>query len=683
MNEIGFFLGLFGALAAAAGYGLTRGRRLRAELRALRERIEALSDQNWELREAAERAGSLVEAQGDLIVRRAADGRILFANDAYGRLAGRSPAELIGSSLELPVLDERPAVVLADGARLRDQKIATGDGDRWISWREVTVREAKTGETVTQAAGRDVTQRVETERMLAEARNQAEAANRAKSNFLTVMSHEIRTPLNGILGMIDLLLDTPLTPEQATYAQAAARSGRTLLALIEDLLDFSKIEAGKLDLEAQPFSLTALVEETVELLAPRAQRKGLDIASYLDDRLPATVLGDAARLRQVLLNLAGNAIKFTETGGVSISVEPAAGENAIAFTVEDTGIGIAPEAQERIFAEFEQADSGIARKADGAGLGLAISKRIVARMGGSIGVESRLGEGARFRFAVPLAAVSASPSAPPRLTGREVLVAGDSITMRLLGRRLAAWGARVQTALQVSDALMFADGRWDAVIADRALGAEALSRLARALDSPLRIVLVTPAERGELPALRQAGFAAYLVKPVRAASLATLLASREPAAEAAPPEPARHPPSDSRPSRTLSILVAEDNEINALLSRTLLQKLGHRVSTVEDGRAALGEWEAARNAGRPFDLVFMDVQMPDLDGIAAARAIRAIEAEAGAARTPIIALTANTASEDRESCLAAGMDGFLAKPLDRDGITACLGQLFATRMLAA
>jgi PAS domain S-box-containing protein len=673
---------LLAVLAAAVGFALARDRSLRAELNALKDHLEALSDQNWELRETAERAGSLVQAQGDLIVRRSADATIVFANEAYCALAGRSAQELVGSRLALPTLDERPTVTLADGTRLIDQKIATDSGVRWIAWREVTLSEPRSSETITQSVGRDVTARVETERMLAEARNQAEAANRAKWNFLTAMSHDIRTPLNGILGMTDLLLDTALTPEQATYATAAKTSGHTLLALVEDLLDFSKIEAGKLELDPQPFALAALVEETVELLAPRAQEKGLELAAYVDDALPALVLGDAARLRQVLLNLAGNAIKFTEKGGVSITVEPAIDESEIAFTVEDSGIGIARDAQERIFAEFEQADTGIARKSGGAGLGLAISRRIIERMGGSIAVESRIGTGSRFCFAVGLASVSAPQPSPLSLAGREILLVGDTVAMPLLARRLTAWGAAVQTAPRLTDALMFADGGWDAVIADNGLRVPDLARLAGTFEDTPRIVMVTPAERGVLPALKEAGYDSYLVKPVRAASLATLLTGQRPK-----DDEQQQPAAWSKPARAharaLAILVAEDNEINALLARSLLHRLGHRATVVADGAEAMAQWQAAQDEGRPFDLVFMDVQMPVLDGIAATRQIRQSEAASGAARTPVVALTANTATEDRDACMAAGMDGFITKPLDRDRIATCLERFLGKGALAA
>ena len=666
---------LFGAACGAMGILIARIRRMKAELRELETRLDEAADRNWEIRETQERTASFLEAQDDVIVRRDANGAISYVNDAYCALAGRGREDLVASTFTLPVLEQSETTVMADGARACDQKIAAIDGARWIAWREVTVR--ADGPSEMQSVGRDVTDRVLTERALAVARDQAEAANRAKSRFLTMVSHEIRTPLNGILGMADLLGDTALTPEQTTYLKAVKTSGETLLSLIEEVLDFSKIEAGRLDLAVRPFLLASFVEEVVELLGPRAQEKGLEIGCYVDERLPARVVGDAARLRQVLFNLAGNAIKFTEKGGVSIVVEPAAQPDMISIAVSDTGIGISLQDQARIFLEFEQADGSSTRKFGGTGLGLTISNRIVESMGGSIAVESAPGQGSTFRVAValPSADEAGLPAlAVPDPSGGDILIVAPALTeASLIARHLQRWGAHTKIVPDEKVAAAILPERiWSALLVDHVLGTEASRELARAAASvPQRIVLVTPAMRTELAALKDAGFTGYLIKPVRAASLAARLSTND-GFESGGMSEGAEPPSTAHAGGGLSILVAEDNDINALLTRALLIKLGHHPTVAANGAAAVDCWVAARAGHAPFDRILMDLHMPGMDGLEAARRIRANEAEIGAPRTPILALTANASAEDCEACLAAGMDGFLVKPLDRERLAVAL-----------
>jgi PAS domain S-box-containing protein len=685
---------LFAVACVALATLSIRLRFMRKRLRKIALHNEALADRNWELQEAEGRARSLFESQGDLIVMRSADGAITFANDAYCQMADRPREALIGGYFAFDVIEQGDSALEDNGTRIHDQKINSPLGPRWIAWREGLVRSDAGQPAELQCVGRDVTDRTETERALSDARDQADAANRAKSRFLAMASHEIRTPLNGIIGMSGLLLDTSLTPEQATYVKAIKTSGDALSSLIEELLDYSKIEAGKIDLEQRPFVLVALIEDITELLAPRAQAKELEIAAYVDERLPQRVVGDAARLRQVLLNLAGNAIKFTSTGGVALIVEPGIWPNEISFLVRDTGIGIAPEARERIFREFEQADERIARNYGGTGLGLSISDRIVKRMGGRITLESKPGAGSTFEVAIPLPpseACEPNAFATPALGGQSVmLIAPQSIEASLIARRLERWGA--QTCL-ISDAAvaqaLLPERAWHAVVIDRALGADAVEALAEAARTHAgeRIVMFTPTTRQELQP--SSALTGYLVKPLRAASLAARLS---PTPEVAAPALAGDavieateplPAATEKPARGLAVLVAEDNEINALLIRSLLTRLGHHAVIATNGAAAMESWLAAKSAGTPYDLVLMDIQMPELDGIETAKRIRASEAGEPTRRTPILALTANALVEDRYACFEAGMDGFLIKPLDRDKLAEALAGLAAARHLAA
>jgi PAS domain S-box-containing protein len=686
---------LFAIACVALAALSVRLRLMRRKMRGIALHNEAMADRNWELQEAEQRTRRLFESQGDLIILRDTDGCITFVNDAYCKLAQASRETLIGSRATLTILEQGDSVLEYNGTRIHDQKVAGPSGPRWIAWREGLVRNDAGGPSEMQSVGRDVTDRTEGERAIAEARDQANAANRAKSRFLAMASHEIRTPLNGIIGMSGLLLDTPLTPEQITYVKAVKTSGDALLSLIEELLDYSKIEAGKIDLEHRPFALSELIEGVTELLAPRAQARKIEIAAYVDERLPLEVVGDAARLRQVLLNLAGNAIKFTSTGGVALIVEPGVWPNEISFMVRDTGIGIAPEAQQRIFREFEQADERIARSYGGTGLGLSISERIVKRMGGRITLESKPGIGSTFEVSIPLAASGSDGQkafAAPDLSGQSImLVSPQSIEASLIARRLQRWGGQTCMAsdLDVAAALL-PERSWHAILLDHALGTadiEALGEAAR-IHATHRIVMFTPATRQELQPAANSAFTGYLVKPLRAASLAARMTmTPEIAAPALAGVLLEMPDAQETPAiapvRGLSILVAEDNEINALLMRSLLTRLGHLAVITTNGEEALESWLAAKSAGAPYDLVLMDIQMPQLDGIETTKRIRSVETGQPGRQTPILALTANTLVEDRYACFEAGMDGFLIKPLDREKLADALAGLAASRHLAA
>jgi signal transduction histidine kinase/CheY-like chemotaxis protein len=491
----------------------------------------------------------------------------------------------------------------------------------------------------------------------------------AKSRFLATISHEMRTPLNGVLGMAGLLRDTGLTPEQMSYVSAVESSGQALLSLIDEILDFARIEAGKLDTVSVPVSIEQVVEGVVELLSPRAQDKGIEVAAYIEPGVPCSVLGDGARLRQVLMNLAGNAVKFTDRGGVGIRVSVA--EGRLVLAVADTGPGIAPDRCEAIFREFEQADADTSRTFGGTGLGLAISRRIIEAQGGSISVASRLGEGATFTVRLPLA-VPEGPSetvgaaAPlPRFAGQQVLIVSSSpFEAPYLADRLRTLGADpvlYPTLAAVPETLPSAA----AIMVDASLGITPCRMLAaRASEAGIdrRIVLLSPFERRGFGTPGDLGFDGYLVKPVRDRSLRARLED----APASGPQAESERDDSPAPDPVFMgarILIAEDNPINALLACRLIEKLGAGPVWVKDGREALSRLTDPAEAA--FTFALLDIRMPGLTGIEVIEALRDHERDGQLRRLPVAALTANASGEDRLKCIEAGFDAFLSKPLER------------------
>jgi len=551
------------------------------------------------------------------------------------------------------------------------------------------------------SVARDVTQHKRSEEALRLAREAAESANHAKSSFLARMSHEIRTPMNGVLGMTELLLETGLTSAQRKYAETVQRSGQNLLGIINDLLDFSKIEAGKLELENVDMDLRRTLEDVVDLLAERARAKGLELACSIPANLATHVKGDPLRLGQVLTNLVGNAIKFTEQGSVVIRVaglEETAQNVTLRFEVSDTGAGISAAAQSHIFEEFAQADGSTTRKHGGSGLGLAISRQLVEMMGGNIYVESVLGAGSTFWFTSRFEKQETQDSrAAPMgmLTGvRALIVESSAINGGILHSQMSNWGMTnrvAATPAQAIDLLSQAAARnapFDIAIIDLGLpGMDALE-LARAIRAradiaTLRLVMLTH-RQADMQNAREAGIDACLAKPVRQTVLYECLVNvmacqpQEAVAAREVSEPVNAAPAGSRGN----ILLVEDNLINQQVALGILQIQGYSVTVVNNGREALDAY-----AQGAFDLILMDCHMPEMDGFEATREIRGRERSSIGKRVPIIALTANAMAQDREECLSTGMDDHLSKPFSmqtmQDMLDRWMPQAAATKSAAA
>jgi PAS domain S-box-containing protein len=671
-------------------------RRAHDELEArVLERTTALARTNSHLeqeirdrKQMEEELRILMDTIPDSIYFKDRDSRFIRANKALARWVGAGePSQLLGKT-DFDLFTEEHArqayedeqEILRSGRPLvgKEEKETWPDGRiTWVSTTKMPYLDSKGCVIGTFGSSRDITERKRAEEELRAAKETAEDANRAKSAFLATMSHEIRTPMNGIIGMTELALDTELTPTQREFLTLVKKSADSLLTLLNDILDFSKIEAGKLELDLSPFALRDALGDTLNTLALPAHQKGLELVCVVAPDVPDALVGDATRLRQVVVNLVGNAIKFTEAGEIVVRVdvrERRGDQVALHIAVQDTGIGIPADQIERIFDPFSQGDSSLRRKYQGTGLGLAISRRLLEIMGGQLTAESCVGAGSTFHVDVWLEvrdglAETLLPAAPEKVRGLPVLVVDDNSTnRRILAELLAHWGMKPAVANDGSSALALLDQARQAgepfalILLDAWMpsmdGFQLAERIRQRSEggSAILLLLSSAGTAGYAARCRELGIAGCLTKPIKQADLwkAILEALGVPVAPGK--VESTQAPAGPGPRAPLRVLLAEDNPVNQKLAITLLQNQGHGVEVVADGEAALAALEREL-----FDVVLMDVQMPGMDGLEATRRIRA--REGSGPHIPIIAMTAYAMKGDRERCLAAGMSDYLAKPI--------------------
>jgi PAS domain S-box-containing protein len=644
---------------------------------------------------------SLVRSSGDAIMTFSMTGNILSWNPGAEALYGYTAAEVVGrfgalltSEAELERFAEAWMPVARGGqsAQVETVGVRKGGAEVAVALRLSPVLAGDTIQAIS-VISRDISERKAKDVELARARNEALEASRLKSEFLATMSHEIRTPLNGVIGLNALLLQTALDETQRQYAEGVRGAGGTLLSVINDILDFSKLEADKVEFDVAGFDPRVMLDEVAALVAVGAHLKGLELLAYCSPELPTGLAGDAGRISQVLLNLAGNAVKFTASGEVVINahlLESDGEQVVVRFEVRDTGIGLAEQGRQRLFESFSQADASTTRRYGGTGLGLAISQRLVDAMGGQIGVDSELGHGSTFWFTLPLplapdAEDPAPEASPDLLTGLRVLVVDDNATNRLiLLEQLSNWLMVVEAVADADSALVRlraaaeAGQPYDIAVLDLLMpdldGLE-LAQLMSAdpLLAHTRKIMLTSTAHVDSAALAAAGIAQWCTKPVRASALydrlMRLMADGRPVKAATGPPPSLTVPAGSRGH----ILVAEDNELNQLVAEGLVMALGFEVTIVPNGVEAL----EALSAGS-YAAVMMDCHMPVMDGFEATRRIR--EGAASNAHVPVIAMTAGALDEDRERCLAAGMDDYVSKPVTIEALDAVLSRWAGERV---